>query len=165
MLRTSRAYGKAAFDYALENKALKSWYALCESLQGISHKALSNPTLTADDLWPVFKELDLSEAQTEWLELMMTQHHLKLLPQAAQYFIEHYQKHEGITPVRVITAHDLKATQKTTLTKSLKKQLKTDVVVEFLTNPELIGGVQFEIRDKLIDNSLALTLRQLHSET
>lgn len=164
MSKVSRAYGKAAFDYASSNQELDKWFKLCEQLD-IEHKALSNPTLDDQDLWKAFKHLSLTETQKAWLDLMFESHHAHHLASAAKDFIHRYYKHTGVVPVKVITVKSLTKKDQNALNKKLEKQLGKKVVSEFLVNPDILGGVQFEINDKLIDHSLSLILKQLHTET
>lgn len=164
MLKTSRAYSKAAFDYALEHQELKSWYTLCQNLQGLSHTAFSNPTLSSEEMRAAFSDLKLTEGQQQWLDLLIEHRHLRLLSEIIPEFIGRYQAHENIVPVKVVTAKPLKAAEQKNIGTRLKKQLNTEIAIDFHTNPALIGGVQFEINDKLIDHSLALVLKQIHTE-
>lgn len=164
MQKTSRAYSKAAFDFALEHQELDAWFSLCLKLKSLSHKAFTNPTLGSEKLWSVFEDLKPTQGQRNWLDLMIQHKHLRLLPEISRGFITHYHEYLNIVPVHVTTATPLESEAQETLSSKLKKQLNSEVVVDFSINPTLIGGVQFEIHGKLIDHSLALVLKQIHTE-
>lgn len=164
MLKTSRAYSKAAFDFALEHQELDAWYSLCQKLENLSHKAFTNPTLSAETLWSALEGLQITQGQKALIDLMMQHKHLRLLSEVSKGFIARYYEHLKIIPVHVTTATPLASSERKVLDSKLKKQLNSEVIVDFSTNPALIGGVQFEINGKLIDHSLALVLKQLHTE-
>ena len=67
----------------------------------------------------------------------------------------------GRVHARVEVASPLDEAGRRALVDALQKVLATDVVADFIENPELLGGFRLQVGSKLFDGSLAGQLKQL----
>lgn len=163
MAKTSHAYAQAAFNHAKKTEKLKKWVDFFEQIAPLSHQALRNPTLEKSALMTVFTDsLDLLPEQTAWLELLVSNRHLFLLPKISDSFFKAYRAEKGILWVEVTTANALNKTQQSSIKQKLKKQMNKDIEANFQVDETIIGGIQFEFEGKLIDHSLAHILKQMY---
>lgn len=160
MRNTSRAYAKAAFNYAIQHDSLTSWFGLITCLEAISHPILKSPHLTHSTFISALPDsISLSEPQSEWIRLLITHRHIKLLPRICEHFIRMHKEHQHVKTVKVITARALTDAEKQRFSQDLSRE-KTQLV--FNVDPRIIGGVQIEHNGVLIDRSYANILNQLY---
>lgn len=163
MSAISRAYGKAAFDYALSQNQLEEWLLFANNLTGFMHPALKNPTLTADAVLSAFKD-HVSKDQYQWLALMQKKKHLRLLSDALNAFKDHFYQHNNMLKVHITVAKPLSKQEKVALEDKLEKRMQKKIVSAYTTDPALIGGIQINFQGSQIDQSLQYVLKQLSTE-
>ncbi len=76
-------------------------------------------------------------------------------------FEEVAERAEGIYPATVISARELGDGERQNLRGGLEKYAGCKLKIQFTVKPELIGGIVFRFRDKLIDASVKQGLNRL----
>ncbi len=165
MGRASKAYAVATHAFAVSEDQVEDWYGKMLLLQQIKHPALKNPFVSDEVAQVLVESLDLSEAQKQWIYLLQKDKCIHLLKPIAQQFIILYQSQNNIKPVSLVTARDLNDTEKNQFYQKLATIFKQKITLQFVVQPEIIGGVQLEHSGQLIDLSYAKILNQLHTKT
>jgi F-type H+-transporting ATPase subunit delta len=78
-------------------------------------------------------------------------------------FLAAEAKARGITRIRVTTAKELSAEERSRLSDRLRKALGRDVRLEERVDPELLGGTRLELDGTVIDGTLKARLDRLRS--
>ena len=67
-------------------------------------------------------------------------------------------EHKGIVRGELVTAMDLPKERQASVKEQLAGQLKTDLVLEFSSDPGILGGVVLKVGDRVFDASLRAQL-------
>ena len=164
-MTASRAYANAAFEHGKDHHELDTWYTLLNALSGLKHPALHNPRISPKDMLASLTEgLVVSETQKQWLLLIITHRHTHLLSKIAQHFIAQYQDSNNIAPIDITSARPFSTQEQQQLINKMEKKLAKSLIPTFLVDPQILGGIKFSYKGRLIDLSIAKTLHQLSRE-
>ncbi len=167
---TARKYAQALFSQATEKgEVLACQQGLNEivriirvkdSLRGI----LVQPFIGLDEKKKLVHAA-LGEYNTPLLErflnMLVEKHRFELLPLIMELFQELVDQSQNIQVARVKTAYAMNETQKQTLQSKLENFVGAKLRMEMTVDPELIGGIIVQLKDRLLDQSLGTQLRQL----
>ncbi len=127
-----------------------------------------NPGFSLEDRFEIIKvigkKLKTSETVLKFCRFLLTKNRLFYLPaisKAYQYFAD---LHSGRLRAVVTSAKEIERENLEQLTRSLKSELKRDIVVDTQISPELIGGVVTKIGGIVIDGSIRNYLEQVRKE-
>jgi len=101
------------------------------------------------------------DASKKMLSHLYNSGQLSSLPEIVRHLEEIEHQSRGVEHATVTTAHETTETQAKKLAKEI---LKEDIIVSTVINPELIGGVQIETKNKRWDLSIRKTLQQLEKQ-
>lgn len=165
----ARPYARAIFEEAFENNALAHWSAVIQLAAGISSdpavlKLYLDPKVTADNLTDLFLSVAANrfdEKAANLIKLLAKRRRLNVLPEISQLFEEFKAEAEQIVHAQVQTAKPLSDAYKAKLEKALQRFCKKNVTVEYVEAPELIGGIEVKMGDKVIADSVRDKLNRL----
>jgi len=171
----ARPYAKAAFEYAVAGKNLKSWSnslkvvaAVCQNEKVVN--LLSSPSSTSAQQAELTIEIcgdEINEKTKGFISVLAENKRLKLLPQISKQFETLKDNREKTIDVDVVSAIKLSDKQKNTLASALSAKLEREVNMQVSIDTSLIGGAVIRAGDTVIDGSICgrlTTLAQvLHS--
>lgn len=167
--KNARPYFEAAFQVARDEAELDDWQLKLEQLaqvfqdpelKGMPH----NPRISQENLktimTAVLDELDASASQRRFVELLIKEKKLSLMPWIHKGFLQERKKAEaalkGELPaeVTIVSAKELTPQQLGNLKGTLKKRFNTSAEPEVKIDPGLIGGIKLIIGDRVYDQSI-----------
>lgn len=168
--KISETYGQALFEAADEAKNLDVVFQDISRLSEILPKlpelsVLKNPSLTnseQNELLEILKKsLELSETTYRFLITAVQNKHFDTLENIFKNFQNRYYIKKNILMVEVETAQALSSSQNKKLQEKLEKYLKQKVIISYLINPKVLGGLSVCYNSVRIDDTLAGKLTRL----
>jgi F-type H+-transporting ATPase subunit delta len=170
----ARPYAKAAFDYALEQKALEP-NALGEWSRQLNLAAaviasdkvtlvIESPAFTTEQQAKALIDLlgaDLGDKPANFLRTLAANKRLLLLPEIAALFDQLKARQENAVDVEVSSAFPLGADVADRLAGALRNKLQRDVKLSTVIDRNLLGGVVVRSGDVVIDGSVRGRLEKL----
>ena len=164
----ARPYAKAAFDFAVEQKALDAWLQMLAFAAEVAKNdqvgAYLGANGAADKQAGLFIQVcgeQLNEHGQNFIKVMAENHRLLALPEVLAAFIEHKAAYEKEITVEVTSATTLSKTQQDTLIAALSQRLARKVKLNCSVNPDVIGGMLIKAGDMVIDGSVRGKLDRL----
>lgn len=161
------AWFNAAKDKKIEDKVfdeiqlLKASYAQDKETWNILAAPIDDDTIRQSIIETVAKKIKLSEVSTDTLLLTAQNGRIALLGFILDEFIKLYYQDKGIVEVTVETAVELSDTQDKKLRTVLEDKLNTKVILNYLVNPEVLGGLKVSFDSFLIDDTLQTKLKRM----
>lgn len=164
----ARPYAKAAFDCAVEAKAMESWLsqltfaaevAKDETIKGYLSGGASVEQAQAFFLNVCGEQVD-SQGQN-FLKVLAENERLLVLPQVLAQFIALKADFEQEIAVDVTSAVEVTAEQKTTLSAALEKRLARKVKLNCNVDAKIVSGLIIQAGDMVIDGSIKGKLNRL----
>ena len=121
--------------------------------------ALDNPLWQAADkiaaLEAVAKKLNFCQSSLNTLKILAENKKLSLLPEIIEQFTKYFQELHNIAEVEVTTVIPLNAQQQNLLqTKLMRLFHKEKIILRYIINPQIIGGLIIKYGTNFIDNSV-----------
>ena len=155
----ARPYAEAAFRLALEHRNLAGWSDTLALLGTV----VADPAVAArvddpniDDraleslLLGIFGD-KLDGQGRNFLQVLVQNRRLLLLPQIRAQYEELRREHEGVIEATIVSAMPMDDSQVGPLVAALEAKYKRRVNAQVEVDPELIGGARILIGDKVID--------------
>ncbi len=169
---TARRYAEAAFEIAERDGSMAAWrdaLALAEERLASPEvvRLLANPSVPADGRVSALERIlgdDVTGAPHNLLALMVRRGRFELLPGVIREFTRLYRRREGIVEATVTSASVLDADEVKALHERLVVMTGSHIELQQQVDPELLGGVQVRVGDRLIDGSVRGRLERLRSE-
>ncbi len=165
----ARPYAKAAFDFAVEQKALPEWSKMLaflaavaedSQMQGFLASAANAPEKTGEIFLAVC-EGQVDEHGQNLIKLMAENTRLAALPEVAQLFESFKAEHEKQVEVLVTSAMELDAAQQKAISDAMAKRLARNIKLICNVDSALIGGVRIQAGDTVIDNTIRGQLERM----
>ncbi|ENY72365.1 F0F1 ATP synthase subunit delta [Aeromonas diversa CDC 2478-85] len=157
----ARPYAKAAFDFAVEQKAIAQWQEMLEFAALVAENdtvaALISGAMAADQLANVFVGVcgeQLNEHGQNLIRVMAENGRLSVLPAVVAEFHLLKAELEKSIEAELVSAVELTEQQKANLQASLEKRLARKVKLNCSTDASLMAGVLIKAGDLVIDGSL-----------
>lgn len=157
----ARPYAKAAFEFAVEHKAVDQWLGMLEFAAEVSRNdtiaSLISSALAADQLTNVFVGVcgeQLNEHGQNLIRVMAENGRLGVLPAVVAEFHLLKAEQEKTVRVEVVSATELTDQQKANIQASLEKRLARNVKLNCSIDASLMAGVLIKAGDLVIDGSL-----------
>lgn len=96
--------------------------------------------------------------------LLLRRGRIGVLRESLKHYRELFEESRGISHGRVTSAVSLTEAQKSDLKKALQNFTGLTLNLDYLVDPEIIGGVVFKAGDQLIDDSLTGQLKRLRTK-
>lgn len=165
----ARPYAAAAFECAVQNKAVPAWDAFLKTAASIAQSPslavlLESPTITTKQRSDLFCEVLVSMLDTEkknFICLLAENKRLPILPDIAELFAAHRAAQENIISVHVTSAVPLDEQYQQKFVAALKDRLQLQVTLQCEVDPALLGGAIIRAGDKIIDGSVRGKLNRL----
>jgi F-type H+-transporting ATPase subunit delta len=171
--RIARRYVKALFGLAAETGQVEAVGALLGSLQNIYREhttlrnALADPRLAPDRKQALLLRLTgpgTPPVLARFIELLVEKRRLPVLQMAGSIFARLRDEAAGIRQATVLSALPLGEAQQQRLQAALSELLGLQVVLTARVEPSVVGGLQVQVDDLLIDGSLRGRLQGLRQQ-
>lgn len=110
------------------------------------------------------KKAKLTESVSNFLQLLVENRRLHLLPAIVAETESYLADQSGIVPVQVATARKLTAADQKKIQSDIKATLGQNVIMQTYIDESLIGGVVVQIGSTLIDGSIKHKLDKLERD-
>jgi len=164
----ARPYAKAAFDFAVEAKAMDSWLAqlafAAEVAQDETIIGYISGGASVEQAQTLFLNVCGEQVDSQgqnFLKVMAKNERLLVLPQVLEQFIELKAEFEQEVTVDVTSAVEVTAEQKTTLSAALEKRLARKVKLNCFVDVSIVSGLVIKAGDMVIDGSVKGKLNRL----
>ncbi|MBP9996016.1 MAG: ATP synthase F1 subunit delta [Lachnospiraceae bacterium] len=170
----SKTYGDALLELAIEEEKIDIF---SEEIDGILNvlndnpdfgKVINNPRIAIEDklefVENVFKTR-ISDELTGFIKIIVAKGRFAEIDKILQYFSDEVKKLKGIGVAYVTTPSELTDNQKS---KVVNKLLETtefkEMEMHYSVAPELIGGMQIRIGDRVVDSSVHTKIMKMQQE-
>jgi F-type H+-transporting ATPase subunit delta len=164
----ARPYAKAAFDFAVEAKAIDTWLEMLVFAAEVS----KNDTITgylsgtasveqAKDIFLNVCGEQLNDQGQNLIKVMAENERLLVLPQVAEQFAALKAEFDKEVTVDVSSAVELTADQQTNISAALEKRLARKVKLNCVVDATIVSGLIIKADDMVIDGSIRGKLDRL----
>lgn len=166
----ARPYAEALFATAKGDQAgLASWSDLVSELaqaasQEDVREALTDPRLNNAQRIELFAGLiktPLSASAHNFIELLVSNNRILILPQIAEQFEVLKNRHEGTALAEISSAFALTDVQVQELVAGLEKKFGLKLKPAVTVDADLIGGVRVVVGDQVLDTSVQAQLARM----
>lgn len=156
-------YGKALFEYSLENKNIdktKEDIDLVNELLNANpdfRKFLSSPTISINEKYSKLKTIlssEIEESTLTFLNIMIKKNAFNNFRLIHSSFIHQYNLHNGILEGKLFTSFNLTEDKVNNIATILSKKEKKKVVLSQINDPHILGGVRIYLDNKIYDFSI-----------
>jgi F-type H+-transporting ATPase subunit delta len=167
----ARPYAQATLALAKEQNALQQWsdmlqYASTVAADSELAALIASPRLSSEQVAGLFLDIcgdKLNEHGKNMIRVLADNDRLDVLPEITALFEIERAQSEGTIEAQVISAIELSASQKSSITESLKKRLGRDVTLNCRVDAAIVGGAIIRAGDVVIDGSVIGKLDKLAS--
>jgi F-type H+-transporting ATPase subunit delta len=170
----ARPYAEALFGAALDDKktSLAGWSELLGGMAQVAahpdvREALADPRLGDTQRVQVFSGLlkgELPQFARNFIELLVANDRLLLLPLIAGQFEALKNRHEGTAQAEITSAFELTEAQVNDLVAGLEKKFGLKLKPHVAIDPSLIGGVRVAVGDQVLDTSVQAQLARMRDK-
>ena len=168
---TARRYAEAAFEIAERDGSIDAWLAAFEASESLLAepgltRLLANPAVPAASRHALLEQVAgdaITGGPRRLLQLLVARGRIERLPEVAREFRRLNRLREGITQATITSAATLTDAEVAALTTQLAGMTGGRVEVSLSVDPDLLGGVQVRLGDRLIDGSVRGRLERLRT--
>jgi F-type H+-transporting ATPase subunit delta len=164
----ARPYAKAAFEFAVEAKAIDSWLAqltfAAEVAKDETIKGFLSSGASVEQAQTLFLNVCGEQVDSQgqnFLKVMAENERLLVLPQVLEQFIALKAEFDQEVTVDVTSAVKLKVAQTKTLSAALEKRLARKVKLNCTVDKNIVSGLIIQAGDMVIDGSIKGKLSRL----
>lgn len=164
----ARPYAKAAFDFAVEHKAVDRWaemltFAACVAGDDAMAELLTGQANAAalSDLFLKVCGEQLDEYGQNLIKVMAESGRLQVLPAVADQFMALKAELNKVVVAHVVSAYELSDAEQEKISAAVAKRLECKVELECEVDNSLVAGVVIKAGDLVIDGSLRGKLDRL----
>lgn len=171
--KISKTYAMALYEAASGTKSIDKVLNDIEKLRTLLKEDASVCSYLSSPLWAdadkkdvlakSAKILHLSEETLACLDLVTENRRIAELMMILDDFVKIYYQKSGVAEVDVETVKKLTAKQDKSLTAVLEKLFAKKVVINYIVNPAVAGGLRVKYESKMFDDSLASKLNYLEN--
>lgn len=168
---TARRYAEAAFEIAVRDDSVEAWLAaLTAAQERLSDEQV--PRILASPAVPITARIDLLDrllgevvtgGPRNLLALLIRRGRFDELGPVIREFRRLDARRRGLVTAFVTSAAPLDDMERTALAERLRAMTGGDVETEERVDPDLLGGMQVRIGDRLIDGSVRGRLERLRA--
>lgn len=168
VITVARPYAKAAFDVAVEHKALDKWLEMLTFAAEVAHndtvQGLLHGSLGTEKLGDLFVQIcgdQLNEQGQNLIKVMAENGRLSVLPAVLTEFVALKSELEKQLDASVCSASPLSDADVAKIQASLEKRYGRSVKLNFSIDPSLMAGLVIKAGDDIIDASIRNKLNRL----
>lgn len=169
----SRVYANALFEAAIEVQNVDRIYEelgyVCQTVE--SHPELfelmKTPKLNIEEKKAIVSEIfggTLCPEMHNFIKILLDKRRGSELLSIKSTFEERYHEHKKVSYAKVESAVSVSKAELDTLKDKLSAMTGTEVIIENVIDPSVIGGLVVRIGDKVIDGSVRRRISELKEE-
>jgi F-type H+-transporting ATPase subunit delta len=170
--KISVRYAKALFTAAAEAKVLPQVMQDMEILMRVYsiedfRNVLDSPVVKTSEKKKVTNSLfsgNISDLSMRFIDLMLSNKRESFLPHIARNFQDLYKKEKGIVSAELVLPEKIKGINKEKFVDLLKKTYKSEIQLEEVIRPEILGGFILRVEDEQYDASVASELSNIKKQ-
>ena len=172
--RLAGRYAKSLVDLAVEKNQLTAVYNDMQYLQAVCKASrefvgiLRSPVIKSDKKQKIVEAVtagNVSELTTAFIRLLISKTREESLPEIINAVIDQYNALKGIHKVKLTTAEGISDAVKQSIVEKVKGETAlSNIELETIVNPDLIGGFVLEFNNNLVDASIARDLRDIKKQ-
>ena len=163
-------YGKALFEYSLENNIVEELYSDASFFNELILnnddfvKFLQVPTITKEKKKEILDKClskEINKTLYIFILIMLRKNVLHLYKYIYNSYLHYYNEYKGIIEGKLYTAFLLNKEQINNLEEILSKKEKKKVYLTQLLDNKILGGVKIYLNDKIYDYSLESKIEKI----
>ncbi|KVE35067.1 F0F1 ATP synthase subunit delta [Burkholderia sp. TSV86] len=168
----ARPYAEALFRVA-EAGDVAAWSTLVQELAQVAQlpevlSVASNPKVTREQVRDLLlaaskSPLAASAEAKNFVQMLIDNHRIALLPAISEQFDELKNAREGAADAKIVSAFALEGAQLGELVAGLERKFKRKLKATVEVDPSLIGGVRVTVGDEVLDSSVRARLAGLQT--
>lgn len=170
----SNVYGDALFELAVESGRVDDFLKEAEGVievikndDGFS-QMMNHPKINKEEKLQIIDEIFKGRVSDEivgLLRMLEEKDHIKEIEGVLNYYIEKVYDYKKIGRATVSTPLELTDAQKADVEKRLLQTTEySSFVMNYIVDPELIGGMVIRIKDRVVDSSIKTQINKLSHE-
>lgn len=168
----ARRYAEAAFQVALAESQLDRWQADLATAAQILNRpdvepTVHSPAIPIGERKAIVTGLLASRIHPSALRLVLMlveRGRSHLLPNVSEEFHRQLNAHRGVVTATVTSAVPLTADETAAIRSRVEAMAGSRVELRSEVNPDLIGGLTIQVRDRLLDASIRGRLERLRDQ-
>ena len=170
----SNIYGEALFELAVEEEKTD---VMLEEIDGIKKvfldnpeylKFLNHPKISAEEKVKTTESIFVGKIDKQlvgFLGIVITKGRTENLMEILDYFLDRIKAFKGIGVAYVTTPFELKKDKKEAICKKLLATTSyEEMEMHYAIKPELLGGMEIRIGDRVVDSSIQTKLNRLQRD-
>lgn len=172
-IKIANVYATALYEASVESKSIDKVKDDVVKLQNLLNENddlggyLENPLWSQQDkndvLIKTAKVLGLSKETLNCLDVVVENNRISDLKLILNGFEKIYNQKNGVEKVSVETVKKLSVKQDAKLKKVIENLLGKKVLIDYIINPKILGGLRVQCGSKMFDNSLVNKLNYLEN--
>ncbi len=166
---TARRYAEAVFELARETDSLQRWqdeFGLLAEVYDDPRVAFffQSPRRSVTAKWETARRMfegRIGQDVLNFFLLLIDRDRTELIPRVRERFDALVREASGVQTAEVTTAIELNEEEQRRIAEELGRITGKRIELQTRVDPAIIGGMVARIGDKLIDGSVATSLRQL----
>ena len=167
--RYTRSIFELAGETGTEDSLFQELSAVRNAMSGRPEllRLLQNPLITRTEKRSLIEGILGSKAHSlsgQFLNLLVDKNRIDLYPYIVDRLRKVLNERQGVEEATLVTAHELHPSIVQLLQKALERSIKKKVIIRTETEPELLGGIQIHMGNRLIDGSIRTKLNDLETQ-
>ncbi|MBR1825542.1 MAG: ATP synthase F1 subunit delta [Alphaproteobacteria bacterium] len=164
VIKAAMMYAEAMYDSTIKTENVETLYDNARTLKAAIESGMNELNKLNNPLWKYEKkaqileylaqQLPLCKNMLNTLKILAKNNELNILPQVLNQFILLYQDKHYIAEVEVTTVMPLNALQEDLLKTKLAAIFHKEILLHYIINPQIIGGLVIKYGTNFIDNSV-----------
>jgi len=168
----ARRYAEAAFEVALADGTLDRWKADLGTAAGMLGRPDVEPTVDSPAV-PLGERIEIvrqllepriSAQALRLVTLLVERGKVSALPRVSEQFDRLLNAHRGVVEATVTSAVPLTEDETAAVRSRVEAMAGSVVELRTMVNPDLLGGLTIQIRDRLLDASIRGRLERLRDQ-
>lgn len=169
LITLARPYAKAAYEFAKSVDKVTEWQKQLAVAAGLAEHdtvadIFSDPDVTDDQLVSLIAGEHVDEHYHNFIQLMIDNDRLTLLPEVAKLYQHYYEEDSGAQTVEVYAAAPLSEEQQKRMIEALSRRTGKDINLNIEIDETLLGGAKIYCGDLVIDGTLSGKVERLKTE-
>ena len=163
-LKTAMMYAQAMYEGAVKSNDLEALYGDARSLKNLADSESCDLQKLNNPLWKFAQKAEIADLIAEkcgfcrsmrnTLKLLLENNDFGVLIPTLEQFIILYQNMHNIAEVEVTTVIPLNQAQENLLKSKLEAVFNKEILLRYIINPQIIGGLVIKYGTNFIDNSV-----------
>jgi len=168
----ARRYAEAAFQVALAEDRLDAWQADLATAAEMLGRPDVEPTVHSPAV-PLMERVEIVRQLLEprigrgplrLVTLLVERGKVQALPRVSEEYTRLLNAHRGVVMATVTSAMPLTADETAAIRSRVEAMAGSAVELRSEVNPDLLGGVTIQVRDRLLDASIRGRLERLRDQ-